>query len=98
MEVTYDQLDPFNKFVNFRFLNSPTINQYLRKWNGPWATLGGAETIDFVNNKYANQSDDWLDIQFHFISGTHVSNGDTRAKAWGFTKMIEINTTELCDG
>ena len=67
-------------FVDTRFLNLPTINQYIRHKSGPWASLGGCEAIAFVKSKYANQSNDWPDIQFHFVSGTPASDGGTQLR------------------
>lgn len=37
--------------------------------------LGGAEGIAFVNTKYANRTDDWPDIEIHFISSSPSSDG-----------------------
>lgn len=33
------------------------------------------EGLGFVKTKYANISDDWPDIEFHFISGSPASDG-----------------------
>ena len=67
-------------FVDSRFLNLPTVNQYFRNHSGPWSSLGGCEALAFVKTKYADQNDDWPDIQFHFVSGTPVSDGGTQIR------------------
>ena len=35
------------------------------------------EGLAWVKTKYANQSDDWPDIEFHFVAGTPVTDGGT---------------------
>ena len=37
--------------------------------------LGGVEGLAWVNTKYANASDDWPDIQYHFAGASDVSDG-----------------------
>lgn len=37
--------------------------------------LGGLEGAAFVKTPYTNQSDDWPDIQFHYVSGSAVADG-----------------------
>lgn len=34
--------------------------------------------LAFVNTKYANKSDDFPDIEFHFVSGSTASDGGTQ--------------------
>lgn len=41
----------------------------------PYAMMGGVEGLAWVNTKYANASDDWPDVQYHFASGSDVSDG-----------------------
>ena len=43
--------------------------------NGPLTTLGAVEGLAWVKTKYANQTDDWPDIEFHFVAGTPASDG-----------------------
>ena len=50
------------------------------------ALLAGVEGLAFVNTKYANASDDWPDIEFHFVSGSTNSDGGRQLrKAHGLT-------------
>lgn len=37
--------------------------------------LGGVEGVAFVNTKYANWTNDWPDIEIHFISSSPSSDG-----------------------
>ena len=37
---------------------------------GPLTILGGVEGLAWVNTKYANASDDFPDIEFHFVAGS----------------------------
>nr|CAI5848980.1 unnamed protein product [Callosobruchus analis] len=53
---------------------------------GPLTIMGGVEGYAFVNTKYANASDDFPDIEFHFVSGsTHSDKGQQLKKAHGLT-------------
>ena len=69
------QVDQPYTSLDFRFLNLPSYNEYINKKSGPWTSLGGVEAMAFVKTKYANQSDDSPDIQFHMSSGTITSAG-----------------------
>ena len=52
----------------------PTIVQYTTLGTGPLTTLGGVEGIGFVSTKFGNLSNDWPDIEYHFLSGSHGSD------------------------
>lgn len=43
--------------------------------SGLMTILGGAEGIAFVKTPYANLTDDWPDIEIHFISSSPSSDG-----------------------
>ncbi|KAK4014877.1 hypothetical protein OUZ56_027387 [Daphnia magna] len=50
-----------------RVRNIPTILNYTA-WGGtPLSMLGGVEGLAWLNTKYADPTDDWPDVQFHFI-------------------------------
>lgn len=60
--------------------------QYAIFGGGPLTIMGGVEGLAFVNTKYANASDDYPDIEFHFVSGSTNSDGGTQIrKAHGLT-------------
>nr|CAH7761529.1 unnamed protein product [Callosobruchus chinensis] len=60
--------------------------QYALFGGGPLTIMGGVEGYAFVNTKYANASDDFPDIEFHFVSGsTHSDKGQQLKKAHGLT-------------
>lgn len=42
---------------------------------GPLTMLGGLDGIGFINTKYANQSDDYPDVEIHFIPSCASSDG-----------------------
>jgi choline dehydrogenase len=42
---------------------------------GPLTMLGGLDGIGFIKTKYANQSDDWPDVEIHFIPSCPSSDG-----------------------
>ncbi|GFR06567.1 glucose dehydrogenase [Trichonephila clavata] len=42
---------------------------------GPFTTLGGVETLGFIHTKYENASNDYPDVEIHFVSGSPVSDG-----------------------
>lgn len=63
--------------------------QYVLFGGGPLTIMGGVEGLAFVNTKYANASDDFPDIEFHFASGsTHSDGGDQIKKAHGLTDIF----------
>lgn len=39
------------------------------------SSLGGVEGLAWVKTKYADPKDDWPDVQYHFASGSDVSDG-----------------------
>ncbi|CAH2259723.1 glucose dehydrogenase [FAD, quinone] [Pararge aegeria] len=52
-----------------------TLMEYAVMGEGPLTIMGGVEGLAFVNTKYVNASDDFPDIEFHFISGATNSDG-----------------------
>ncbi|KAL1132205.1 hypothetical protein AAG570_010162 [Ranatra chinensis] len=66
--------------------NVPSVLRYAMLGDGPLTVMGGVEGLAFVNTKYANQSDDFPDIEFHFVSGSTNSDGGNQVrKAHGLT-------------
>ncbi|XP_060533289.1 glucose dehydrogenase [FAD, quinone] isoform X2 [Cylas formicarius] len=61
------------------------LMQYAIWGQGPLTIMGGVEGLAFVNTKYANASDDFPDIEFHFVSGSTHSDGEQLKKAHGLT-------------
>ncbi|KAB0791786.1 hypothetical protein PPYR_03586 [Photinus pyralis] len=60
------------------------IMEYVVLGRGPLTVMGGVEGLAFVNTKYANATDDFPDIEFHFISGSTNSDGGVQiTKAHG---------------
>ena len=74
------QIEEPYSYVDTRLINFPAMYNYFYRHSGPWTTLGGCEALAFVKTKYANQSNDWPDIQFHFVAGTPVSDGGTQVR------------------
>ncbi|XP_039298849.1 glucose dehydrogenase [FAD, quinone]-like [Nilaparvata lugens] len=69
-----------------RYENMPVILKYAKEGSGPLTNLGGVEGLAFVNTKYANASDDFPDIEFHFCSGSTNSDNGQLSKAHGITE------------
>lgn len=66
-----------------------TVLQYAVFGQGPLTILGGVEGLAFVNTKYANKTDDYPDIEFHFVSGsTNSDGGNQLKKAHGLTDIF----------
>ncbi|GAB6031331.1 hypothetical protein CHUAL_009116 [Chamberlinius hualienensis] len=66
---------------------------YILEWmihgKGPLTTLGGLEGAAFVKTPFTNQSDDWPDVQFHYVSGSAVSDrGKHLRYITGFTDEV----------
>lgn len=75
--------------VENRLHSVPAVMQYAIFGDGPLTVLGGVEGLAFVNTKYANASDDFPDIELHFISGSTNSDGGRQIrKAHGLTEKF----------
>lgn len=68
-------IDQKVSLVQTRYENLPSVLKYAMFGSGPLTVLGGVEGLAFVKTKFANQTDDWPDIEFHFISGSPASDG-----------------------
>ncbi|KAK2580034.1 hypothetical protein KPH14_012321 [Odynerus spinipes] len=79
--IEYEISTIMNRLVN---LNSAL--RYAITEDGPLTSSIGLEAVGFVSTKYANQSDDWPDIEFMITSTSINSDGGTYAKiAHGLT-------------
>ncbi|XP_076222089.1 glucose dehydrogenase [FAD, quinone] isoform X2 [Nomia melanderi] len=75
--------------VEKRLHNVQSVIQYAVFGDGPLTVLGGVEGLAFVNTKYVNASDDFPDIELHFISGSTNSDGGRQIrKVHGLTKRF----------
>lgn len=84
--LTFMVNQPASIILN-RYENVPSVLRYAMFGDGPLTVLGGVEGLAFVNTKYANASDDWPDIEFHFASGSTNSDGGSQMwKAHGITE------------
>ncbi|KAJ4426628.1 hypothetical protein ANN_26426 [Periplaneta americana] len=63
-----------------RFFNLNTALRYAVQGDGPLTSSIGIETVGFISTKYANQSDDWPDIEFMMTASTTSSDGGTQTK------------------
>lgn len=56
---------------------------------GPLTMLGGLDGLGFINTKYANASDDWPDVEIHFIPSCPSSDGgESVRKNMGLTDEL----------
>lgn len=86
--LTFNVNQPIS-IVENRLHSVSTVLQYAVFGQGPLTILGGVEGLAFVNTKYANVSDDFPDIEFHFVSGsTNSDNGNQLRKAHGLTERF----------
>ena len=75
--------------VENRLHTMTTVLEYAVLGQGPLTIMGGVEGLAFVNTKYANASDDYPDIEFHFVSGsTNSDGGGQLRKAHGLTESF----------
>jgi choline dehydrogenase-like flavoprotein len=75
--------------VEQRLHTMSTVLQYAVFGQGPLTIMGGVEGLAFVNTKYVNASDDYPDIEFHFVSGSTNSDGGAQLrKAHGITESF----------
>ncbi|PSN57089.1 Glucose dehydrogenase [FAD, quinone] [Blattella germanica] len=63
-----------------RVFNLNSALRYAIRGDGPLTSSIGIETVGFISTKYANQSDDWPDIEFMLTSSTTTSDGGTQTK------------------
>lgn len=66
--------------VENRFHSMSTVLQYAVFGQGPLTILGGVEGLAYVKTKLANQTIDWPDIEFHFVSGSTNSDGGSQLR------------------
>ncbi|XP_043257481.1 glucose dehydrogenase [FAD, quinone] [Colletes gigas] len=69
-----------------RLVNINSALRYAVTEDGPLTSNVGLEAVGFISTKYANQSDDWPDIEFMLTSSSTNSDGGTHVKnAHGLT-------------
>lgn len=61
--------------VQPRVYVAKSFTQWVTLGIGPLTMLGGLDGIGFINTKYANASDDWPDVEIHFIPSCPSSDG-----------------------
>lgn len=67
-----------------RLVNINSAVRYAVTEDGPLTSNVGLETVGFISTKYANQSDDWPDIEFMLTSASTTSDDQARV-AHGLT-------------
>lgn len=63
-----------------RLVNINSALRYAITEDGPLTSSVGLEAVGFISTKYANQSDDWPDIEFMLTSSSTNSDGGTHVK------------------
>jgi len=63
-----------------RVFNLNAALRYAVQGDGPLTSSIGLETAGFISTKYANQSDDWPDIEFMMTASTTSSDGGTQSR------------------
>nr|XP_027206968.1 glucose dehydrogenase [FAD, quinone]-like [Penaeus vannamei] len=82
-------IDQQVSLVQTRYENLPSVLKYAMFGSGPLTVLGGVEGIAFVKTKFTNYTDDWPDIEFHFISGSPASDGGRQIrKVHGLSEKV----------
>lgn len=71
-------------FVMNRLVNINSAIRYAVTEDGPLTSNVGLETVAFISTKYANQTDDWPDIEFMLTSASTTSDDQARV-AHGIT-------------
>lgn len=89
-------------FVMNRLVNLNSAIRYAATEDGPLTSSIGLETVAFISTKYANQSDDWPDMEYMLTSASTNSDGGTQVKqAHGLTDEFynevysEINNRDV---
>ncbi|XP_057339323.1 glucose dehydrogenase [FAD, quinone] [Microplitis mediator] len=69
-----------------RLVNLNSALRYAITEDGPLTSSVGLEAVAFISTKYANQTDDWPDIEFMLTASSVNSDGGTQVKnAHGLT-------------
>ncbi|XP_063988367.1 glucose dehydrogenase [FAD, quinone] [Diachasmimorpha longicaudata] len=63
-----------------RLVNVNSALRYAITEDGPLTSSVGLEAVAFISTKYANQTDDWPDIEFMLTSSSTCSDGGTQVK------------------
>jgi choline dehydrogenase len=71
-------------FIMNRLVNINSAVRYAVTEDGPLTSNVGLETVGFISTKYANQSDDWPDMEFMLTSASTTSDDQART-AHGLT-------------
>ncbi|XP_046414122.1 glucose dehydrogenase [FAD, quinone]-like [Neodiprion fabricii] len=75
--------------VQDRFSPIGLTMRYLVEGAGPMTTLGGVEGLAFVNTKFANESGNWPDIQFHMAPASINSDAGAQVRRiFGLTDTV----------
>lgn len=74
---------PISLVMN-RLFNVNSAVRYSLSQDGPLTSNVGLETVGFISTKYANQSDDWPDIEFMLTSASTPSDDQAKV-AHGLT-------------
>ena len=74
-----------------RFLNIPSMLQYVANGAGPLTSLGGVEGLAWINTKFANTSEDRPDLEIMFVSGSIVADSGTVKTVQGVTDRVFDN-------
>ncbi|CAH0548918.1 unnamed protein product [Brassicogethes aeneus] len=83
--VTFLIDHPISLVIN-RLVNLNTALRYALKEDGPLTSSIGLEAVGFISTKYANQTDDWPDMEFMLTSTSTAADGGTQVKhAHGLT-------------
>ena len=76
--------------IQHRFENLPSLLRYAVHKRGPLTVPGGIEGLSWVFTKYANQSEDWPDMQYHFGSGSSASDGGGIRRGHGISQQVRL--------
>ncbi|XP_022916166.1 glucose dehydrogenase [FAD, quinone]-like [Onthophagus taurus] len=77
--VTFLIDHPISLVIN-RLVNLNTAFRYAVSEDGPLTSNIGIETVGFISTKYANQSDDWPDMEFMMTSTSTGADGGVQVK------------------
>ncbi|XP_046815226.1 glucose dehydrogenase [FAD, quinone]-like [Vespa crabro] len=75
-------VEPKISLVFTRLMSINTALRYAITENGPLTSSVGLEVVGFLSTKYANQTDDWPDIEFLITSITINSSGKVSKNAF----------------
>ncbi len=75
------QIEKPYSMIGYNFIASTTLLNYFLHKRGPLTSTTTVEGLAWVNSKYADETQDFPDVQFHSASGAPITNAEADVAA-----------------